>query len=790
MKRRFLLVLTIFAILNTLYSVHAQKEAEERILGMSISTLMVTIPLAMMVLGLLFFVGLYVKDHYKSIISTFKNKLKRRKVREVGKKVTDYPKELQDMQKRLPILEPEEALQNLSNLAKKFFAEKINIEHEFTSRGLEKELEKVNPSWASFPQRLSQLRYSSEPLSKKEVTELMKEFWNIIKYEKRKKVSLTVVEKLKKRRLILEIGLLKNLRHYLERAKPEKEEKLTSKDVTKYFVKRQGQRVRTLTDLLRKLKTDAVNKVKSQLETVNKIVGFVSHKLAERKIDNMLGLLESIQNNLKQGKILQAKIAYKQAYQLYYRLPIEEQVHIVTGLQNLQQKLRDYIPPQIKIKKTVIEQIKDRIKGFIQQKQTAQTTNKTNSLIKESQKQISQGKIGQAKNTYKQAYQLYYKLPIEEQILALYQLRKIKDEITELEKEKERQEIEELSKELNKLKSEEDIYVILDKGDIYKKLSHLANYIQKVGEQEIHGIKAGKDHLKEKLKDLVKTTEKVEHEKGKKLTCREKGILTKVKEFGTFFAKKEETVEKAFKQTQKHVFDQIHGLTKQVKTKPKILPELKPQKPPMPPIKKITSKELLKIEKILLFLKNKKEQGLYKIKPAGKEFLERIEAIANSIKEGEQKGATELQGHEKEFLNSITIFMEKDKEKILSPIEHERRMLEFLEHMREKKMIQLDEQKLQKEKERLTKPLELPQVKLGIGRLKKLKEEEEKVMKAIQKPPRILPPPVRVHEREPLKRYEWEITAEEIRKKKTKASLDLSKEEKDIQAKLRELEEI
>lgn len=797
MKRRFLLVLTI-VILVSVYFVQAQAAAptEETILGLSISSLLIAIPLAMIGLGLVFFLGLYFKDHYRNIVSSLKNRLKRRKIREAGKKVTDYPRELENLQKRLPILEPEDALQNLSNLAKRFFAEKINIGYEFTPGELEKELEKVNPSWASFPEKLAHLRYSGEHLSKKEVSELIKEFWSIIRHEKKKRISLTILEKLKKRRIIFEIGILKNLRQYLERAKPAEEEKLTSKDVAKYFVKRQKQGFLNLIGIIKKIKTDAVNEIKAQLGTVNKSVAFFSNKMSERKINSMLDLLAKAQKQIKQGGIEQAKNTYKQAYQLYYKIPVEEQAHIITELQSIQQRIYEYKPPVRIIKETPI----DRIKRFFQQNLTVQTINKANNLIREAQKQVSQGRIEHAKNTCKQAYQLYYRLPMEQQEQVLYRLKKIKDEITEIEKEKEKQEIEELSKELNKLKSEEDIYIIFDKGNISKKIGYLSNYIQKVSEQEVHGLKAGKDHLKEKLKDLVQTAEKVEKEEEKKLTYKEKTFLTRLKEFGKFFARKEASIEKTFVQTRKQVFDHIHDITKQAKAKPaepvkkplKTKPELKPHMPPAPqPLyaKKIETKDVANIEKILLYLKNKKDQGLFKVKPAGKEFLDKVESITSSIKKSEQKEAAALKQYEKELLDSVTSFMKKDKEKALSNIEEEKRMLEFLEHMKEKEMVSLDEQKLQKEKEKLLQPLiETPKVRMDIERLRKLHEEEQKVMEEIQKIPRIpLKPVQQVHEKQPPK-YEWEVTADEIRRKKTRVMTDLLKEEKDIQSKLKGLE--
>lgn len=796
MKRRFLVVLSIFISLINLYAVYAQ-ETEEKILGMSISALLVMIPVGMIVLGLLFFLGLYFKDHYKKIVNSIKNVFTRkRKFKEITKKATDYSKELQALQKRLPVLEPEEAIQHLSSLVKRFFAEKINLDYEFTHKELAGELEKVNPNWASLPKRIDYVKYSGEPLTKKDVNDLIKEFWNILKYERRRKISATVVEKLKKRRLILEIGVLKNLSRYLGRIKPEGE-KLTSREVMSYFLKRQKQRFQVLSDFLRKLKTDAVNEIKTQLESISRLTGFFSGKITEKRIGNMLDLLEDIRKQIIKGRMDQAKIKYKQAYQLYYKLPVEEQAHIITELQELQQKIRES-KPKFETKESPIE----KIKKFFQQKLTVQTINKVDNLIREIQKQIDVNDLQKAKDIYKQAYQLYYRLPIDEQERILFQLRKMKDRMIEIEKNKERLELEELSKELVNLKSEEEVYIIFDKGNISKKLGSLTNYIQKVGEQEIHGLESGKEHIKEKLKDLVETAEKVEQEDKKNLTTKEKKYLIKIKSIGRFFSRKEADLEKTFEHTQKQVFDKIHDITQQVKAPPKpeeppayakkpVKAELVPPKPPVPILIPGLTKEIgtpADVERLLLYLGNKKEQGLYDLKPTGKEFLDKIGSMVRSIKQSKQTGIT-LKDHEKEFLDSMKLFLKKDKEMYMPSIEEEKRMLKFLEHMKEKEMVHLDEQKLQKEKEKFVKPvMKLPKTKIDVRKLRKLHEAEERVMGAIQKIPQTTyPQPVRkIHER-PIKRHEWEAIAEEVKKRKTKAMMDLLKEEQDIQAKLKEL---
>jgi len=809
MKRRLLIVLTIFVTLMSIYSAYAQEASDDTILGMDISTFLVMTPIIMIILGLLFFLGVYLKDHYKRAVYSIKSKFTRKKkFKEITKKATDYQKELQALQKRIPVLEPEAAIQHLSSLIKRFFAEKINLNYEFTHNELGDELEKVNPNWASLPKRVEYTRYSGEPLSKKEVNDLIKEFLNILKYERRRKITPHIVEKLKKRSLILEIGILKNLKHYLEKTRTPGEEKVTSKDVARYFAKRQKQRIQSVSDFFKKLKTDAVNEIKLQIGAVKRVFSFFSGKVTERRIDNMLDLLEDIKKQVIKGNVEQARIKYKQAYQLYYRLPIEEQAHIITELQELQQRILDCKPrievietPVSKIKRFLQEKLK--IKNFLQKKLSSQMITKIDNMIREIQKQVEMNDLEKAKRDYKQAYQIYYQLPIDEQERELYQLKKIKDRMTEIEKEKERLEIEELSKELVNLKSNEEIYIIFDKGDISKKLGHLTNYIEKVSEQDTYGMKAGKDNLKEKLKDLVQTANNIEKEDKKGLTIKEKKFLDKVKNIGMFFTRKESEVEKTFQETQKQVFERIHKLTQKAKIPPK--PEKPPEytstatkveplpyKPPLQiPLPGMARevKSPADVERVLLYLNKKKEQGLYDLKPAGKEFLDKIAAFINSIKINESKGV-KLKPHEKEFLDSAIAFLKKDTERCVHPVEEEKRMLRFLEHMKEKEMVHIDEKELQKEKEKFVKPVEkFPKFKVDARKLKKLHEAEERVMRTLQGIPEPLhhKRPRKIHE-EPVKKYGWEVMAEEMRKKKTRAMNELLKEEEDIQSKLRALE--
>lgn len=429
---------------------------------------------------------------------------------------------------------------------------------------------------------------------------------------------------------------------------------------------------------------------------------------------------------------------------------------------------------------------------------------KTLELMKETQKQITEGNLDQAKKTCKQAYSMYCKAPVEKQTSILSHLENIKERIKTAEKIKEKQEIEELAKDLSKLKSESEIYIIFDKSEVQKKLSFLTKYAQKVEEQGVHGLKAGKVHLKERLQELTESAKKIEKEEKKGFTPEEKDFLTKIKGLGTFFIKKEEALENVLKQKQKQLFAQLHILTRQTRiglhpeTNKKIikvpqtikpLPGLKPHTPPSP--ERYTEKKEALLEKargLLTYLKNKQEEGVYQLRPAGKEFLDKIEAFVNTIKEKEQK-MTPLKYYEEKFLSSLEPFMRKKEEKPMRFSKEEKNMVNFLEHMKEAGMIHVQEQKLQKEKEKLeTEPVtEPPKIKIDVKRIKALEKEEEDIMGKIQKLPKKHLLSTQDLQKKERKRYSWEITADEIKKSGTKDMLNLLKEEKKLLSKLNKL---
>ncbi|MBL7100897.1 MAG: hypothetical protein ISS23_03005 [Nanoarchaeota archaeon] len=349
-----------------------------------------------------------------------------------------------------------------------------------------------------------------------------------------------------------------------------------------------------------------------------------------------------------------------------------------------------------KIKTDSISEIKTqvkivgKIKNYFLNKITRRKVDGVLYLIAEAQKQITKGKINQAKKTHRQAYKLYYKIPIKEQPHIITELQKIQERITDSEKGIDKSKIEELAKELDKLKSETEVYVIFDKSNLSKKLDFLKKYAQKVGKQDIYGLKTGMIHLKDKLKDLIELVDKTKKETGR-LPHKEKKFLTKIKK-----------------------------------------------------------------------------------------------TLVNMIKGNEQKGIKGLKNYDKEFFSNLTEFTKK-KEKIPHPIKEGKGMPEFLKPMKEEGMTYGKEPRLQKEKSEIKPIIEAPKIKMDVEQLKKLEQEEEKVTNKLQKKSIKYHRPIQRIQKKRLEKYNWEITADEIKRRRTKEMNNLLKEEEEILSKLNKL---
>lgn len=171
---RGVILLAIFLIL--IPSISAQEFLE----GLSDRTLLIISPLILIGAGLIFFTVIYIKDNYEKIKGLTKAiKIKAEKKVEEKTEI-NHLKEIRSFEKRLPNLDPELALKELSGHARSFFADKLNLEQQFTFEELKGKVEDKK-RWSDFIKKISDLKYSGKSPEKNELASLTNELKGIVK---------------------------------------------------------------------------------------------------------------------------------------------------------------------------------------------------------------------------------------------------------------------------------------------------------------------------------------------------------------------------------------------------------------------------------------------------------------------------------------------------------------------------------------------------------------------------------------------------------------------------------
>lgn len=211
-----------------------------------------------------------------------------------------------------------------------------------------------------------------------------------------------------------------------------------------------------------------------------------------------------------------------------------------------------------------------------------------------------------------------------------------------------------------------------------------------------------------------------------------------------------------------------------------------------------------KVKKEEKKLVHKGETSLARLKEFRKFFTKKEEAIKKAFKQTQKQVSNQIHNITKPAKTKPSEPIKKGPEQAKESVKIKHELIPhkppalppiYAEKKEIKELTNVNtsiekEQKLQKEKERLFKPpIETPKVKMGIEHLKELQGKEKEIIKKAQKPSRMPKKPIQTpHEKQHLKKYEWEITADKIRRKKTRVMNYLLKEEQDIQSKLKELE--
>lgn len=174
-------------------------------------------PIILIVLFLIIFIIMMIKDRLamKSLAMPTFNNVGKKKTKEEEenaeekevKEEIDYYANIKDLEKRVATLNTEPAYKELMKMVRKFFADYLNINYEFTYEELEKELKEKKKNIVFFSKKLSKIEYGPHPIGKGSLMKMTGEFKDIVKrIESQTKTSLDFSKDVKKIKNLINNG--------------------------------------------------------------------------------------------------------------------------------------------------------------------------------------------------------------------------------------------------------------------------------------------------------------------------------------------------------------------------------------------------------------------------------------------------------------------------------------------------------------------------------------------------------------------------------------------------------
>ncbi len=272
-------------------------------------------PLVLILLSLLVFLVIFIKDHlpkFKIPKINVKKKRLKKEIQELPE--TDYHKEALIFAKKLRSLSEETALKQLSGLIKEYAYNILEIKHELTHEELVAKLEKKKPQLKEIIEKILEYKYSGKTYTKQNIKEISDQFIEITELKKRIPVKKPQrrIETLKQ----ILIGRQKSFKEFIqlvkERLKPlKKAPKVSKREIKRFKIRLEEEKP----EILRFLNPFTLC---FQKRKINKIL-----KKATRNIH----------------QIPEAKKLYSQALMLYYKLPIEQEKEYGISLVNLYNRI-------------------------------------------------------------------------------------------------------------------------------------------------------------------------------------------------------------------------------------------------------------------------------------------------------------------------------------------------------------------------------------------------------------------------------------------------------------------
>lgn len=340
----------LFVILNSV-TVFAQ---EISILGQKYS-IIILLPLIFILIGLLFFVFIYIKDNMPNIGKIFKIfpklKVKTKKdsrKRETKVKYTNYIAEFEKFKSRTKNLETKEKLSQFSGLVKDFLSFTFDIENQFAYNELISHINKGQDSILPFFKRLEDTKYSGEEISSKDLNKFLNEFEFIVKkFSRKDKIELGFIDKLKNKfDITKKFKIIK--KDFMQRAQKEylsnkigfleKLKILKSKKVEKPKVKLEIKK-----DLVKK--KEEVKEIKEEIKVEDKrnfVYDIINNIKTRNKEIKLFKLIKNCER-LSHSNPDKAKRIYSMILELYYQLPIEYEERFASKISELNNSIDEGI---------------------------------------------------------------------------------------------------------------------------------------------------------------------------------------------------------------------------------------------------------------------------------------------------------------------------------------------------------------------------------------------------------------------------------------------------------------
>lgn len=619
----------------------------------NINVLMVIFPLALIGLGLLFFLFIYLRDNYKNIFN-FKIKLPFKKKEKKEKYKTDVKSKLtrriKDFQSQYKNLTKEEVLDNLSDLTNDFIKEKLNIDYVFTHDEIAPILKNKKQEWYKLSEKINELRYSGKEVSQKELDSVVKEFSSIVKSKlPSEPEKLPVHKEIQKKTIKFEISILDKLKHYLKRSSKEplqKEKIQRSKKIKEIQNILETKNIEPAKPLFfEKIENNISNFVRKELNIVKNTKNYIRRRLTKSRENQFLETIEEGLKFTRKKDIVNAKLSYQKALKIYYKLPLETEEEIANRLTELYEKIEEASELLEKEEISLITRNIEQLK-----KNSYVLPEKTNSLEQKFNNAL----------TYAQTLE---KQSVENIRVSYYHLaQKIHDIFHHTEK------IVEKEKPINAHQKE-----------FFKKVKELKDHSEKIAHKHRHKhlhlfskIKEIEPHLEEKEKAMVKKTKKSYHHiikdfkklinNVKEAEKKEMGIISeKISELGLFLQKEEKSILKHFKRKHKKKIKELSKDIKENKDIAKIFTNIKEIHPAIEDVEKKQIKPeehhhfdlIQSVRKLIDDIKQTEQKDVEILKLKEKHFVTRAKEIVNNVENIEIKNAKKFSEKEKEFLSKI-----------------------------------------------------------------------------------------------------------------------------------------